>query len=67
MCFFLSTSKKVRNDMKCRAVSDTGDKWSVGLDDRLDSTLKARAATIVYRKDTMNSRPVRSMCVHESG
>ena len=31
-CVFLSTSKKVRNDMKCCAVSDTGDKWR----DRLD-------------------------------
>ena len=45
-CVFLSTSKKVRNDMKCWAVSDTGDKWSVRLDVRdlgghLDSTLRA--------------------------
>ena len=29
-CVFLSTSKKVRNDMKGWAVSDTGDRWTVG-------------------------------------
>ena len=33
-CVFLSTSKKVRDDMKCWSVSDTGDKWSVRLDIR---------------------------------
>ena len=40
--------------MKCWAVSDAGDKWSVRLDVRdlgghLDSTLRARAATLGYR------------------
>ena len=53
-CVFLHTSKKDRNDMKCWAVSDTGNKWSVRLDVRdlgghLDSTLRARAATLGYR------------------
>ena len=53
-CVFLSTSKKVRNDMKCWAVSDSGDKWSVRLDVRdlgghLDSTLRARATTLGCR------------------
>ena len=52
-CVFLSTSKKVRNDMKCWSVSDTRDKWSVRLDGRdlgghLDSTLRARVATFGY-------------------
>ena len=50
-CVFLSASQK---DMKCSAVSDTGDKWSVRLDVRdlgghLDSTLRARAATLGFR------------------
>ena len=40
--------------MKCWAVSDTGDKWSVRLDvldlgGHLDSTLRARATTLGYR------------------
>ena len=53
-CVFLSTSKKVRGDMKCWSVFDTGDKWSVRLDIRdlgghLDSTLRARAATLGSR------------------
>ena len=53
-CVFLSTSKKVRNDMKYWAVSDTGYKWSVRLDVRdlgghLDSTLRARETTLGYR------------------
>ena len=53
-CVLLSTSKKVRNDMKGWAVSGTGDKWSVRLDVRdlgchLDSTFRARATTLGYR------------------
>ena len=53
-CVFLNTSKKVRNGMKCWAVSDIGDKLSVRLDVRdlgghLDSTLRARATTLGYR------------------
>ena len=53
-CVFLSTSKNVRNRLKCWAVSDAGDKCSVKLDIRdlcghLDSTLRARAVTLGYR------------------
>ena len=47
-CVFLNTSKDVRSDMRCWAVSDAGDRWSVRLDIRdlgghLDSTFLARA------------------------
>ena len=53
-CVFLSTSKKVRRDMKGWVVSDAGDRWTVKLDVRdlgghLYSTLRARAATLGYR------------------
>ena len=53
-CVFLSTSGDVRSDMKCWAVSDAGDKWSVRLDVRdlgghLDSTFRARAVTLGFR------------------
>ena len=53
-CVFLSTSKDVRSDVKCWAVSDAGDKWSVKLDIRdlgghLDSTFRARAVTLGFR------------------
>ena len=53
MCF-LSTSKKVRSDMKGWVVSDAGDRWTVKLDVRdlgghLDSTFRARATTLGYR------------------
>ena len=53
MCF-LSTSKRVRSDMKGWGVSDAGDKWTVRLDVRdlgghLDSTLRARSTTLGYR------------------
>ena len=52
-CAFLSTSKKVWNDMKGWVVSDTGDRWTVKLDVRdlggdLDSTFTARATTLGY-------------------
>ena len=51
---FLSTSKKVRNDMKGWVVSDTGDRWTVKLGVRdlgrhLDSTFSAGATTLGYR------------------
>ena len=53
-CVFVSTSKKVKNDMKGRVVSDAGDRWTVKLDVRglgshLDSTFRARATTLGYR------------------
>ena len=48
-CVFLCTSMKIRNDMKCWAVSDSGDKWSARLHVRdlgghLDSTMHLPAA-----------------------
>ena len=52
--FFLGLLRRLKNEMKCWAVSDTGDKWSVRIDVRdlgghLDSTLRARATTLGYR------------------
>ena len=66
-CVFLSTSRDVRSDMKCWAVSDTGDKWSVRQDIRdlgghLDSTIRARAVTLGFRMFTAIPR-VRAVAV----
>ena len=53
-CVFLTTSRKVRSDMKGWVVSDAGDKWVVRLDVRdlgghLVSTFKAKAITLGCR------------------
>ena len=66
-CVFLCTSKKVRDDMKCWSVSDTGDKWSVKLDIRdlgghLDSSLRSGAVKLGFRMSAAIPR-VRAVAV----
>ena len=65
--FFLVLLGTLESDMKCWAVSDAGDKWSVKLDIRdlgghLDSTFRARAVTLGFRMSAAVTR-VRAVAV----